>query len=258
MTRRSSARPPWTYILLGAIACAGCNSAPPTPSGDSANATKSSGDKPKPGGGEASGKPKSPPRSGVPDSGLASASAAPGPATSASAASSAAAPGPGAIMPADVKRCEAHKDAVMGAWTPTVDEIALAATALKEDVCLKPPIRESAIRACSAKVGSPLTIISTDDLDTPSGCEEQIGALESGGRKFVVFFGFFRSAAQFDGGPRVVELTAAGPKLYLDALGPHGSLCPTTGGDPLKPADLPAGWTQLPKDAQEFLCKGSK
>lgn len=255
MMRLSSPRPSWTYLLLGAIACAGCNSAAPPVAADSSTA-KTSSDKPKAGGGEASNKPGTPPRSGVPDSGAASAT---GKAASASATPSASAAG--AVMPAEVKSCEPNKDAIVGAWTPTIDEIALAATALKADVCLKAAIREPAIRACSVKAGSPATIISTDDQSGKLGCEEHIGAIESGGRKFVVFAGYFRDVATFYGGARAVELTSAGPKLYLDALGPHSSLCAITGGGgekPLTPAELPAGWTQLPKDAQEFICNGSK
>ena len=49
-----------------------------------------------------------------------------------------------------------------------------------------------------------------------------------------------------------------GPKLYLDALGKHGSLCPTTGGDPLKPHQLPEGWAAHPQQLKDFLCAGSK
>lgn len=254
MIRRSAIHNPWTYALLGSIACAGCNSSAPSPARESATAATSSSAKPKPAGGDASN--KVPPRL-VPDSGRPTASTSS--TGSAPSADKPATPGPsGAIMPADVKRCEAHEDALSGSWTPTVDEIALAATALKEDVCLKPAIRESAIRACAAKISSPVMVISTDDLKGPSGCEEHIGAIESGGRKFVVFFGFFRAAAAFDGGSRAVELTSSGPKLYLDSLGPHGSLCPTTGGDPLKPADLPVGWAELPKATQDFLCASKK
>lgn len=162
-------------------------------------------------------------------------------------------------MPTEVKRCEGVDDAHLGDWTPTVDEIVTAAGALTEAVCIPPAIREAAIRACAAKVGKPETLISLDDLQGPSGCEEHIGTISEGGRKFVVFFGFYRSnASQFDGGSRAVELTADGPKLYLDALGKHGALCPTTGGPDLAPADKPAGWDSLAPATRDFLCKASK
>jgi hypothetical protein len=241
---------------FSAIALVACNSASPSATRDSSSAGSTStaaAPKPKPGGSADKVEPKSEPKSGP------KADPKPEPTTEGPKPKPVPDSGAAAVMPADVKRCEAHPDALLGSWTPTVDDIALAATALQQDVCLKAGIRESAIRACAAKAGTPETVISTDDMSGSSGCELQIGAIEQGGRRFVVFFGFFRSnASSFDGGASAVELTGSGPKLYLDALGKHGSLCPTTGGDPLKPEDQPAGWAELPAPTKDFLCKGSK
>jgi hypothetical protein len=181
----------------------------------------------------------------------------PAPAVSASppAASTAAIP----ARPADVVRCEAHPNAVFGTWTPTVDEVVAAIAAIPQKTCLALATRQAAVRSCAAEAKTPLVVVSTDDLKRPAGCEIQVGAAEANGRKWISFFAFYRSpGARFDGGARVVELTSAGPKLYLDALDKHGSLCPTTGGAPLKPRELPEGWTSLPQVLKDFLCAASK
>lgn len=162
--------------------------------------------------------------------------------------------------PADVVRCEAHPNAVLGTWTPSVDEVAAAIGALPKRTCLEPTTRQAAVRFCAAETGTTLMVISTDDLKRPSGCELQVGAAEANGRKWISFFAFYRSAgAQFDGGARVVELSSKGPTLYLDALGKHGPLCPTTSSDgaSLKPHELPEGWAAHPQALKDFLCAAS-
>ncbi len=159
-------------------------------------------------------------------------------------------------MPSAVTQCEvAGKH--FGGFSPSVDDLVRADAVLPASTCLKRDLSAGAIRACAAKAGATHLLVSTDRTgEAKSGCQVTITAGEWHGRRFVVFFDFYRDGATFFGGARTVELEGDRATLFLDAMEKHAELCPTTAttGKLLKAEDMPAGWTSMPKELQAFLC----
>lgn len=163
-------------------------------------------------------------------------------------------------MPSAIARCEATGQH-LGGFAPTVADLRAALAALPVEPCLKRDVAADAVAACAAKLGATSMTLSTDALGgSKSGCQVTIQGAASGGRRWIVFDELHRDGATFFGGSNVIELTPSGPVHYLGAFGgKHAELCPSTSttGAPVRPADLPPGWTNLPETVRQFLCSGA-
>jgi hypothetical protein len=182
----------------------------------------------------------------------ASASAAPTAAASATPTASASA----AAAKTGVTSCE-KSSGHFGGFTPSVDELVAAAKALESDVCIPRAVLEQAIRDCAKETGGTALRMFADELGGSKGCHLEVAGGGSKDRKWIVFSGFFRTGATFDGGSTAVELGAT-PSVYLDSLGAHNELCPMTSSPRKPPKELPSGWKTLPEDVKDFLCSGRR
>ena len=151
------------------------------------------------------------------------------------------------------RSCESAS-AHFGGFTPSIEELVSATQALEGDVCIPKAEIEAALRSCAAELGATAFDVFADRGD-PKGCHLSVHGAAQGDRKWIVFGGFYRSGATFDGGTTVVELTSP-PRVYLDALGKDAELCPMTSSTGKLPKKLPDGWDALPAATKDFLCSG--